>query len=191
MPPRCPAHLSPQKRRLEGLVWQPLCDLARALAGPHNLIKKRLDKLLDFERVEEKLLEAGSVTYEEQEARHTYQALNSLLVAELPQLNQLAVRWLGQILCTFVDLQRDLAKQVLQRAEGSLAQVRPLGPGSSVRTARQGPRAPSASCLQRLGCNEMGPSKQAIGCLGEAPGIFGISDARSPSINGIRSCKQG
>ncbi|XP_039095340.1 rho guanine nucleotide exchange factor 37 [Hyaena hyaena] len=111
------------KRRLEGLVWQPLCDLARALAGPHNLIKKRLDKLLDFERVEEKLLEAGSVTYEEQEARHTYQALNSLLVAELPQLNQLAVRWLGQILCTFVDLQRDLAKQVLQRAEGSLAQL--------------------------------------------------------------------
>ncbi|XP_029797305.1 rho guanine nucleotide exchange factor 37 [Suricata suricatta] len=111
------------KQRLEGLVWQPLCSLARALAGPQNLIKKRLDKLLDFERVEEKLLEVGSVTYEEQEARHTYQALNSLLVAELPQLKQLAVRWLGQILCTFVDLQRDLAKQVLQRAEGSLAQL--------------------------------------------------------------------
>ncbi|XP_019654046.2 rho guanine nucleotide exchange factor 37 isoform X1 [Ailuropoda melanoleuca] len=111
------------KQRLEGLVWQPLCSLAKALAGPQNLIKKRLDKLLDFERVEEKLLEVGSVTYEEQEARHTYQALNSLLVAELPQLNQLAVRWLGQILCTFVGLQRDLAQQVLQRAEGSLAQL--------------------------------------------------------------------
>ena len=74
-------------------MWQPLCSLAKALAGPQNLIKKRLDKLLDFERVEEKLLEAGSVTYEEQEARHTYQALNSLLVAELPQLNQLAMHW--------------------------------------------------------------------------------------------------
>lgn len=121
-----PAHLSPQKQRLEGLVWQPLCSLAKALSGPQNLVKKRLDKLLDFERVEEKLLEVGSVTYEEQEARHTYQALNSLLVAELPQLNQLAMRWLGQILHTFVDLQRDLAKQVLQRAEGRLAQVRPL-----------------------------------------------------------------
>ncbi|GAB5567250.1 rho guanine nucleotide exchange factor 37 [Prionailurus iriomotensis] len=111
------------KQRLEGLVWQPLCSLAKALSGPQNLVKKRLDKLLDFERVEEKLLEVGSVTYEEQEARHTYQALNSLLVAELPQLNQLAMRWLGQILHTFVDLQRDLAKQVLQRAEGSLAQA--------------------------------------------------------------------
>ncbi|XP_066888201.1 rho guanine nucleotide exchange factor 37 isoform X4 [Kogia breviceps] len=45
------------KQRLEALVWQPLCSLAKALAGPQNLIKKRLDKLLDFERVEEKLLE--------------------------------------------------------------------------------------------------------------------------------------
>ncbi|XP_060036874.1 rho guanine nucleotide exchange factor 37 isoform X2 [Erinaceus europaeus] len=111
------------KQRLEGLVWKPLCNLARALVGPQNLIKKRLDKLLDFERVEEKLLEVGSVTYEEEAARHTYQALNSLLVAELPQFNQLAVQWLGQILRTFMALQRDLAQQVLQRAEGSLAQL--------------------------------------------------------------------
>ncbi|XP_070649941.1 rho guanine nucleotide exchange factor 37 isoform X1 [Bos indicus] len=111
------------KQQLEAQVWQPLCSLAKALAGPQNLIKKRLDKLLDFERVEEKLLEVGSVTYEEEAARHTYQALNSLLVAELPQFNQLAMRWLGQILCTFVILQRDLAKQVLQRAEDSLAQL--------------------------------------------------------------------
>lgn len=111
------------KQRLESLVWWPLCRLAKALAGPRNLIKKRLDKLLDFERLEEKLLEAGSVTYEEEEARHTYQALNSLLVAEIPQFNKLVGQWLGQILRTFVALQRDLAKQVLQRAEGSLAQL--------------------------------------------------------------------
>uniref|UniRef100_A0A2K6CHD6 Rho guanine nucleotide exchange factor 37 n=1 Tax=Macaca nemestrina TaxID=9545 RepID=A0A2K6CHD6_MACNE len=111
------------KQRLEGLVWQPLCSLAKALRGPQNLIKKRLDKLLDFERLEEKLLEVGSVTYQEEAARHTYQALNSLLVAELPQFNQLVVQWLGQILRTFVTLQRDLAKQVLQRAEGSMAQL--------------------------------------------------------------------
>nr|XP_003404641.2 rho guanine nucleotide exchange factor 37 isoform X1 [Loxodonta africana] len=111
------------KQRLEGLVWRPLCSLAKALAGPQNLIKKRLDKLLDFERVEEKLLEVGSVTYEEEAARHTYQALNSLLVAELPQFNQLTMQWLGQILRTFVALQQDLAKQVLQKAEGTLAQL--------------------------------------------------------------------
>ncbi|XP_071468350.1 rho guanine nucleotide exchange factor 37 isoform X2 [Marmota flaviventris] len=110
------------KQRLEGLVWRPLCSLAKALVGPQNLIKKRLDKLLDFERVEEKLLEVGNVTYEEEAARHTYQALNSLLVAELPQFNQLVMQWLGQILRTFVALQKDLSEQVLQRAEGSVAQ---------------------------------------------------------------------
>nr|XP_023416240.1 rho guanine nucleotide exchange factor 37 isoform X2 [Cavia porcellus] len=111
------------KRRLEGLVWCPLNSLAKVLVGPRNLIKKRLDKLLDFERLEEKLLEVGSVTYEEEAARHTYQALNSLLVAELPQFNQLVVQWLSQILRTFVALQRDLAEQVLQKAEGSIAQL--------------------------------------------------------------------
>ncbi|XP_076993501.1 rho guanine nucleotide exchange factor 37 [Tamandua tetradactyla] len=111
------------KQRLEGLVWQPLCSLTKALAGPQNLIKKRLDKLLDFERVGEKLLEVGSMTYEAEETRNTYQALNSLLVAELPQFNQLAMQWLRQVLCTFVVLQWDFAKQVLQRAEGSLAQL--------------------------------------------------------------------
>lgn len=119
--PSSHASLSLQKQRLRGLVWQPLCSLARALAGPQNLIKKRLDKLLDFDRVEEKLLDVGSVTYEEEAARHEYQALNSLLVAELPQFNQLVMQWLGQILCTFVVLQRDIADQVLRRAESSMA----------------------------------------------------------------------
>lgn len=142
--PGLPSSPLPQKQRLEDLVGQPLCSLAKALAGPQNLIKKRLDKLLDFERLEEKLLEEGSVTYEEEEARHTYQALNSLLVAELPQFNQLAVQWLGQILGTFVALQRDLAKQVLQRAESSLAQVRPPGLGRLWGIAWQGHAAPSA-----------------------------------------------
>ncbi|XP_011924132.1 PREDICTED: rho guanine nucleotide exchange factor 37 isoform X3 [Cercocebus atys] len=113
----------------ERFQWVSLCvtelknNVAAYLDNLQNLIKKRLDKLLDFERLEEKLLEVGSVTYQEEAARHTYQALNSLLVAELPQFNQLVVQWLGQILRTFVTLQRDLAKQVLQRAEGSMAQL--------------------------------------------------------------------
>lgn len=132
-------------------MWQPLCSLGKALAGPQNLIKKRLDKLLDFERVEEKLLEAGSVTYEEEAARHTYQALNALLVAELPQFNQLAVQWLGQLLCTFVALQSDLAKQVLQKAEGSMAQVRPQGLWHLWRVARSGLAAPFSWLLAGAG----------------------------------------
>lgn len=148
--PDSQAYVSSQKQRLESLVWQPLCSLAKALAGPQNLIKKRLDKLLDFERLEEKLLEVGSETYEEKEARHTYQALNALLVAELPQFNQLAMQWLGQILRTFMALQRDLGKQVLQKAEGSLAQVRPVGLGCLWRRARQGLETPLPLFLQGL-----------------------------------------
>lgn len=139
------ACLSPQKQRLEGLVWQPVCSLVKALGGPQNLIKKRLDKLLDFERLEEKQLEEDSMTYEEKEAWHTYQALNSLLVAELPQFNQLAMRWLSQILRTFMTLQRDFAKQVLQRTEGSLAQVRPLGLGQLWGSSQVRPRSPFTS----------------------------------------------
>ncbi|XP_036604309.1 rho guanine nucleotide exchange factor 37 [Trichosurus vulpecula] len=111
------------KQRLERLVYHPLGHLSKALLGPQNLIKKRLDKLLDFERIEEKLAEMGSMTYEEEATRHTYQALNSLLVSELPQFNQVATQWLGQILHTLMALQRDLAQQVLQRAEGELAQL--------------------------------------------------------------------
>ncbi|XP_028907074.1 rho guanine nucleotide exchange factor 37 [Ornithorhynchus anatinus] len=111
------------KRRLESLVYRPLCHLTESLAGPRNLIRKRLDKLLDFERVEEKRAETGSVTYEEEATRHTYQALNSLLVSELPRFNQVAARWLGQILRTLMALQRDLAQRVLSEAEGKLAQL--------------------------------------------------------------------
>jgi hypothetical protein len=141
-PPHPSSHgpLSLQKQRLRSLVWQPLCSLARALAGPQNLIKKRLDKLLDFDRVEEKLLDVGSVTWEEEAARHEYQALNSLLVAELPQFNQLVMQWLGQILCTFVVLQRDLADQVLRRAESTMALVRLWGLRLLWSIARQDPK---------------------------------------------------
>lgn len=131
-------------------MWQPLCSLARALVGPQNLIKKRLDKLLDFERVEEKLLDVGSVTYEEEAARHTYQALNSLLVAELPRFNQLVMQWLSQILCTFVVLQRDLADHVLRRAESTMALVRLRGLSLLWSIARQGP-----SCCQSRNGDEV------------------------------------
>ncbi|XP_051834645.1 rho guanine nucleotide exchange factor 37 isoform X2 [Antechinus flavipes] len=112
-----------EKQRLERLVYHPLGHLSKALLGPQNLIKKRLDKLLDFERIEEKLAEAGSMTYEEEATRHTYQALNSLLVSELPRFNQVATQWLSQLLHTLMALQRDLAQQVVLKAEGEMAQL--------------------------------------------------------------------
>ncbi|KAM6469071.1 rho guanine nucleotide exchange factor 37 isoform 2-T2 [Liasis olivaceus] len=111
------------KRRLEHLVYKPLCNLSETLKGPHKLIKKRSDKLLDYEEYEEKRNETGSVTYEEEANMKAYLTINSLLVSELPTFNHVALKWLTCILCSFVTLQRDLAKQVLQEAEGEIAQL--------------------------------------------------------------------
>lgn len=115
--------LTPQKRRLDRLVCQPLCSLSDMLVGPQQLIKKRLDKLLDYEEIQERKNEMGSVTYDEEAAMNTYLAINALLVAELPRFNQVALQILGQILCSLSTLQRDLAAQVLHQAEKELEQV--------------------------------------------------------------------
>ncbi|XP_071426387.1 rho guanine nucleotide exchange factor 37 isoform X3 [Pithys albifrons albifrons] len=111
------------KHRLDRLVCQPLCSLSDMLVGPQQLVKKRLDKLLDYEEIQERKSEMGSVTYDEEAAMNTYLAINDLLVAELPQFNQVAVQLLRQILCSFSALQRDLAAQVLQQAEKELEQM--------------------------------------------------------------------
>ena len=116
--------LAPQKRRLDRLVCQPLCSLSDMLVGPQQLVKKRLDKLLDYEEIQERKSEMGSVTYDEEAAMNTYLAINALLVAELPQFNQAALQLLGQILCSLSALQQDLAAQVLHQAENELEQVR-------------------------------------------------------------------
>ncbi|NXA24171.1 ARH37 factor, partial [Ibidorhyncha struthersii] len=111
------------KRRLDRLVCQPLCSLSDMLVGPQQLIKKRLDKLLDYEEIQERKSEMGSVTYDEEAAMNTYLAINALLVAELPRFNQVALQILGQILCSLSTLQRDLAAQVLHQAEKELGQM--------------------------------------------------------------------
>uniref|UniRef100_A0A8B9LZA1 Rho guanine nucleotide exchange factor 37 n=1 Tax=Accipiter nisus TaxID=211598 RepID=A0A8B9LZA1_9AVES len=112
-----------EKRRLDRLVCQPLCSLSDMLVGPQQLVKKRLDKLLDYEEIQERKSEMGSVTYDEEAAMNTYLAINALLVAELPQFNQVALQLLGEILCSFSALQRDLAAQVLQQAQKELEQM--------------------------------------------------------------------
>lgn len=116
--------LALQKQRLDKLVWQPLCSLSDMLVGPQQLVKKRLDKLLDYEEIQERRSETGSVTYDEEAAMNTYLAINALLVAELPQFNQAALQLLGQILHSLSALQWDLATEVLHQAEKELEQVR-------------------------------------------------------------------
>lgn len=104
-------------------MWQPLCSLSAMLEGPQQLVKKRLDKLLDYEEIQERKSEVGSVSYDEEAAMNTYLAINDLLVAELPQFNQVALHLLGQILRSFSALQLDLAAQALHHAQKELEQV--------------------------------------------------------------------
>ncbi|XP_026714055.1 rho guanine nucleotide exchange factor 37 isoform X1 [Athene cunicularia] len=111
------------KQRLDRLVCQPLCSLSDMLVGPQQLVKKRLDKLLDYEEIQERKSEMGSVTYDEEAAMNTYLAINALLVAELPRFNQAALQLLGQIVCSLSTLQRDLAAQILHQAEKELEQM--------------------------------------------------------------------
>ncbi|RXM94787.1 Rho guanine nucleotide exchange factor 37 [Acipenser ruthenus] len=111
-----------ERRRLEALVFRPLCTLRELMAGPRNLIRKRLHKLLDFEQIEEKR-RSGSVSYEEQEVANTYQALNALLLSELPRLNATGTQLLLNTLGAFSCIQRDLAAEVERLSQGYLQQL--------------------------------------------------------------------
>ncbi|XP_036404297.1 rho guanine nucleotide exchange factor 37 [Megalops cyprinoides] len=107
------------ERRLHTLVFKPLCTLRELLAGPRNLIRKRLDKLLDYELIEEK----PSLSYEEQAVANTYRTINSLLLAELPQFNGTALQLLWGVLGAFSCLLRDLAADMEQLAAGYTQQL--------------------------------------------------------------------
>ncbi|XP_069100712.1 rho guanine nucleotide exchange factor 37 isoform X1 [Pleurodeles waltl] len=111
------------KRRIQELAYYPLCNLCEALQGPQHLIKKRSVKLLDYEQLQEKKAEMGSVSYEEEDTMNTYRAIHSMLMSELPRVNELAVQWLGKIISAFVVIQRDLSKHVLQASEAALSQL--------------------------------------------------------------------
>ncbi|XP_076877954.1 rho guanine nucleotide exchange factor 37 [Brachyhypopomus gauderio] len=98
--------------RLKALVFKPLCVLRELTAGPRNLIRKRQDKLLDFERLEEK----GELTFEERAASSAYTTIHALLLAELPRFNSEALQLLWAVLGSISVLQRDLAADMEQLA---------------------------------------------------------------------------
>ncbi|KAM9741995.1 rho guanine nucleotide exchange factor 37 [Menidia menidia] len=115
------------ERRMRTLVHRPLCSLRDLLLGPRNLIRKRLDKLLDYEVLEAK----SSLSYEEQATVNTYRTINTLLLSELPRFNggALALLWgtLGALGC----LHRDLASDMHQLFQGFTPQLPHSGLQSS------------------------------------------------------------
>ncbi|KAM8732308.1 rho guanine nucleotide exchange factor 37 [Acanthopagrus schlegelii] len=98
------------EKRMRTLIHKPLCALRDLLVGPRNLIRKRLDKLLDYELICEK----SSLSYEEQAVANTYRTMNTLLLNELPQFNGLALQMIWSMLGTFSCLHKDLASDMEQ-----------------------------------------------------------------------------
>ncbi|XP_018408544.1 PREDICTED: rho guanine nucleotide exchange factor 37 [Nanorana parkeri] len=112
----CNSIYSVFKRRVQLLVLQPVSNLLECLKGPKNLIKKRADKLLDYENLE-KYSETGKITWEEEDIVNNYKCIHSMLISELPQCIALSYQWLQKILLTFMALQKDLFEQGRHAAE--------------------------------------------------------------------------
>ncbi|XP_072296123.1 rho guanine nucleotide exchange factor 37 [Eucyclogobius newberryi] len=98
------------EKRLRALIHKPLCSLRDLLVGPRNLIRKRLDKLLDYELIEAKSI----LSYEEQAAANTYKTMNTLLLTELPRFNTVSLQLIWRLLGTFSCLHRDLSSDMTQ-----------------------------------------------------------------------------
>lgn len=102
-----------QKERTERLVISPLNQLLSMFVGPHKLVQKRFDKLLDFHNCTERAekLKDKRTLEELQSARNNYEALNAQLLDELPKFLHFAkelfascVRGYAEAHCDFVRL---------------------------------------------------------------------------------------
>lgn len=98
-----------QKERTEALVITPLTQLLNMFAGPHKLIQKRRDKLLDYDNCKERAerLKDKRVQEELQRARNNYEALNAQLLDELPKFHRAAEDLFTSCVRGFTQAQRD------------------------------------------------------------------------------------
>uniref|UniRef100_A0A2K6PY41 Rho guanine nucleotide exchange factor 38 n=1 Tax=Rhinopithecus roxellana TaxID=61622 RepID=A0A2K6PY41_RHIRO len=102
---------------LQRLILTPLSALLTLFPGPHKLIQKRYDKLLDCNSYLQR-----SAGEESDLAKKEYEALNAQLVEELQAFNQAARKILLNCLCSFITLIRDLML-VAQQAYSTLVPV--------------------------------------------------------------------
>ncbi|XP_063077999.1 dynamin-binding protein isoform X2 [Engraulis encrasicolus] len=103
------------KERTETLVIQPLIQLLSMFAGPHKLIQKRFDKLLDYDNCKERSerLRERRAQEELQAARNNYEALNAQLLDELPKFHRAAEDLFTGCVRAFAQNQRDFMKLTL------------------------------------------------------------------------------
>ncbi|KAI3365240.1 hypothetical protein L3Q82_010330 [Scortum barcoo] len=109
------------KERTEDLVINPLNQLLLMFAGPHKLIQKRFDKLLDYDNCKERAdrLKDRRVQEELQVARNNYEALNAQLLDELPKFHTGAEELFTGCLRAFAQAQKDFM-------ETTLGELKPL-----------------------------------------------------------------
>ncbi|XP_008303413.1 dynamin-binding protein-like isoform X2 [Stegastes partitus] len=103
------------RERTEALVINPLTQLLLMFAGPHKLIQKRFDKLLDYDNCKERAdrLKDRRVQDELQAARNNYEALNAQLLDELPKFHGAAEELFTGCVRAFAQAQKDFMKTTL------------------------------------------------------------------------------
>uniref|UniRef100_A0A3Q4BGM0 Dynamin-binding protein n=1 Tax=Mola mola TaxID=94237 RepID=A0A3Q4BGM0_MOLML len=103
------------KERTEALVINPLTQLLLMFAGPHKLIQKRFDKLLDYDNCKERAdrLKDRRIQDELQVARNNYEALNAQLLDELPKFYIAAEELFTGCVRAFAQAQKDFMKTTL------------------------------------------------------------------------------
>ncbi|XP_063339081.1 dynamin-binding protein isoform X4 [Pelmatolapia mariae] len=103
------------KERTEALVINPLTQLLLMFAGPHKLIQKRFDKLLDYDNCKERAdrFKDRRTQEELQVTRNTYEALNAQLLDELPKFHGVAEELFTGCVRAFAQAQKDFMKTTL------------------------------------------------------------------------------
>lgn len=93
----------------------PLSQLLLMFAGPHKLVQKRFDKLLDYDSCKERAerLKDRRVQDELQVARSNYEALNAQLLDELPKFHGAAEELLTGCVKAFAQAQKDFMRTTL------------------------------------------------------------------------------
>lgn len=84
-------------------------------AGPHKLIQKRFDKLLDYDNCKERAdrLKDRRIQDELQATRNNYEALNAQLLDELPKFYVAAEELFTGCVRSFAQAQKDFMKTTL------------------------------------------------------------------------------
>ncbi|XP_045363510.1 dynamin-binding protein isoform X2 [Camelus bactrianus] len=117
------------KERTERLVISPLNQLLSMFTGPHKLVQKRFDKLLDFynctERAEK--LKDKKTLEELQSARNNYEALNAQLLDELPKFQQYAQGLFSNCVHGYAQAHSDFVRQALEQLKPLLSLLKVAG----------------------------------------------------------------